>query len=80
MDSNNKLFSVKNILVFLVLLLLIVAIPVVVYLSKQQTQLRSQAAGDGNMTFSGPGVKETGGQYVTTTKDIQVNVTSPFSQ
>lgn len=78
--ANNSLFSVKNILIFLVLIIMIIAIPVAVYLSNQQTQLKSQAAGDGNMTFSGTGVKEENGNYVTTTKDIQVVVTSPFGK
>ncbi len=79
-STNNSLFSIKNILIFLVLLIMIIAIPVAVYLSNQQTQLKSRAAGDGNMTFTGEGVKESGGQYSTTTKDIQVVVTSPFGK
>ncbi len=74
-----KLFSFKNILIFLVLLIMIIAIPVAVELSKRQTQIKSQASGDGDVTFTGANVKQdTNGNFVSNSKDIQIKITSPF--
>lgn len=75
----NNLFSFKNILLFIVLIIMIIAIPVAVKLSQQQTQLKSQAATEGEVSFTGPNVKQdANGNFVTNSSDIQIKVTSPF--
>lgn len=70
----------------LLLLILVVSIPLVVRLVQQQTQLRSKAAGGGQIVFKDPPgkpgvVKENpvgSGNFVTTDPNIQIQVTSPF--
>lgn len=76
-----KLFSVKNVLLVVALLLMIVAIPVAVQLSSQRTQIKSQAATEADVTFTGTSVKQdANGNFTTTSPDIQVKVTSPFGK
>lgn len=87
MDSSSfdsdKLFSKKNIISYLILAIIILAIPIGVRLAQQQTQLRSLATGD-EIKFSGTGVtcdpnaasNEVGCK--TTSGTVKIELTSPF--
>lgn len=58
---------------------MVVAIPVAVKLSQQKTQIKSQAAGEGEVSFTGPNVKQdTNGNFTTSSPDVQLKLTSPF--
>lgn len=77
MDSGEKLFSKKHIIYFLLLLIMVVAIPVGVKLVQEQQQLRSQASGEGTVTPVGDGVTCVGKICTTTTKGIQIDIKAP---
>lgn len=79
-SSGVTLFSKKNIITFLLIGILLAAIPVAVRLAQQQQQLKSRAGGGPDVTFvTNDKVKvDSGGNFTTTTPDIQVQVTSPF--
>lgn len=82
MDYANKIFSKKNIIIYLILAIIILTIPFVVSLVQKQTQLKSFAANadfkfvpesDGSVKCDGQG------ENCSTTKTgIQIRITSPF--
>ncbi len=76
--SENKLFSKKNIISYLLLAILIVAIPVGLKLGQQQQILKSRAAGEPPIVFKGTGVDCSKGECVTTSATIDVEVFSPL--
>lgn len=66
-------------MLLLVLTIMMIAIPVAVKLSQERTQIKSQAASEGEVTFAGTNVKQdANGNLSTSTPDVQVKVTSPF--
>lgn len=83
MDYQQQLFSKGNIISFLMIAILIVAIPVVVNLAQKQQQLKSQAAGE-EIKFSGPTVTCDSGAATgevgcsTTAPEVRVELNSPF--
>lgn len=82
MDYSAKLFSKRNIIIYLVLAIIILTIPLVVGLAQKQTQLKSSAA-NADFKFvpqSDNSVKcDTSGENcTTTTPNIQIRITSPF--
>lgn len=84
MDYNfvqqDKLFSKKNLISYLVLLILVLAIPLGVRLVKTQQQLQSRAAG-GGITFRGTGVTcPATGECTSTEAQIEVVLDSPFGE
>ncbi len=80
--SENKLFSKKNIISYLLLAILIVAIPVGIRLVQQQQILKSRAAGEAPITFKSPSgtnvVDCSKGECVTTSSTIDIEVFSPL--
>lgn len=82
MDYTTKIFSKKNIVGYLILAIIILAIPLLVILVQKQTQLKSQAASAEFKFVKDPdgGVKcDTSDENCTTNKQtIQLRITSPF--
>lgn len=77
-QDSKGLLTKKNIITFLVVILLLLAIPITVKLVQQQQQIKSKAAGD-PITFTGPNIsKDSSGQYVTTDPTVQVELNSPL--
>lgn len=77
--SGINLFSKRNIISFLVIGIMLAAIPVAVRLVKEQQQLKSKAASTAGIIFTGDKVKQdSSGNYTTTSPDLQIKVTSPF--
>lgn len=75
----DSLFSKRNIIGILLIAIMLLAIPVAVRLAQEQQQLRSQAAGEGDIIFTGTSVKQDStGNFTTTSPDVQIKVTSPF--
>lgn len=76
--AEEKLFSRKNIITYLLLAIIAAAIPVGVKLVQTQKLLRSQAAVTGNeVTF--PRLKhDAQGNFVTNTTQIEIRLDSPF--
>lgn len=73
------LLTKKNILGLVVVLVLLAAIPLTVNLVQQRQQVRSKAAGEPPIVFSGPNVsKDSNNQYVTTDPTVQVELRSPL--
>lgn len=63
----------------MLILIIMLAIPVGVKLAQERQQIHSQAAGTGNIIFSGTTVtKDQTNNYVTTSPTVQVQVVSPF--
>lgn len=77
MSSQDKLFSKKNLISFLLLAILILAIPLIVRLVQQQTQIKSKAASGNEITF--PDLrKDERGNFVTKSPQIKILLDSPF--
>lgn len=78
-SSGIDLFSKKNIITFLIIGIMLAAIPVAVRLAQQQQQLKSQAAAL-NVSFetSSTTKQDSTGNFTTTSPDIIVRVASPF--
>lgn len=76
-NTENKLFSKKNIISFLVLAIVVLAIPLgVKLLLTQQAILKSRAAGT-EVTF--PELRQNAnGDYVSQSENIKVQLNSPF--
>lgn len=76
--SENKLSSKRNIMTFLVIGILMLAIPFGVSLTMREQTLKSKAAGD-EITFSGSGVRQDAqGNWFTTDPSVQVVLKSPL--
>lgn len=76
-SSSDNLFSKKNIITYLILAIIVLAIPVAVKLVQNQQILRSQAALQPPITF--PDLKrEQQGIPITTSPNIKVQLISPF--
>jgi len=77
--SDSNLFSKKNIISFLVIGILMLAIPVGVQLVQKQQALKSKAAGD-PINLVGPNVKCSQGtnECVVTDKSFEVELRSPY--
>lgn len=77
-QQEEKLFSKKNLIPYLILAIFILAIPLGVKLVQTQTQLKSRAAG-GDITFRGTGVTcPATGECSATEAQIEVVLDSPF--
>ena len=80
---NDNLFSKKNLITYLLLAILAVAIPLGIQMVQQQIELRTKATGE-EIKFSGTGVScdpsipASGVQCTTTNPTITVELTSPF--
>lgn len=75
--SEEKLFSKRNIITYLIMAIIIVAIPIAVKLARTQQALRSQAAVENPITF--PDLrKNSQGDYETKVPEIEIKVVSPF--
>lgn len=74
--SSDSIFSKKNIVSYLILAIIVLAIPLGIALIQRQTQLKSKATAD-PISFSGTGVNCTATQCTTTsaTNDIQISST-----
>lgn len=77
----------RSTIIAIVVLILAVAIPVTIRLAQQQTQLKSKAAASlrGEVKFRGPNVSGEGcinptGDCTATKRDIELEITNPFSQ
>lgn len=68
--------SKKNLMTLVLIGILLLAIPVGITLLKQQQVIKSRATGD-EIRFSGANVKCTGGNCITTSPDVQIELTSP---
>ncbi|MBI2040239.1 hypothetical protein HYT18_04135 [Candidatus Microgenomates bacterium] len=81
--DSDKLFSKKNLITYLILAIIILAIPIGVRLVQQQTQLKSLAA-ESKIEFSGdgvtcdPSVPSSAIACTTTESTITIELTSPF--
>lgn len=77
-QQEEKLFSKKNLIPYLILLILVLAIPLGVRLVQTQQQLQSRAAG-GEVSFRGSGVTcPATGECTATQPQIEVVLDSPF--
>ncbi len=77
-SQSDKLFSRKNIIYYLILLILILAIPLSIRLVQTQQQLKSRAAA-GEVSFRGEGVNcPAAGECTATQSQIEVVLDSPF--
>lgn len=77
-QSEGKLFSKRNLISYLILLILILAIPLGLRLVQTQQKLASRAAG-GEVTFRGEGVDcPVTGECTATRSQIEVVLDSPF--
>ncbi len=80
-DQISELFTKKNIINLVVLLLLVLGIPLAVQLAKTQQIFRSNAAAvEPNLEFRGNCINSQGGTTVATCKDIKVKLTPPWPQ
>lgn len=77
-SSDNHWFSKKNIITYLILAILVLAIPLGVKLVQTQQQLKSKAALE-TVTFRGEGVNcPATGECTATQPQIEVVLDSPF--
>lgn len=78
LPTQENLFTKKNIITFLILAIIAVAIPVGIRLVQTQQLLRSQAAPGNEVTF--PNLRQDAqGNYVTTDpQKVDVRLESPF--
>jgi len=77
--QESNLFSKRNIITFLLIAIMMAAIPVAVKMAQEQQQLKSKAASTAGIIFTGDKVKQdSSGNYTTTSPDLQIKVTSPF--
>lgn len=67
----------KNLVSLLILGILVLALPIGITLLRQQQILRSKAAGE-PITFSGAGVTQKNGNWVSTTPQVTIKLTSPL--
>ena len=75
--QEEKLFSKKNVITYLIMAIIIVAIPIAVRLARTQQALRSQAAVENPITF--PDLRKNAqGDYETKVPEIEIKVESPF--
>ncbi|MDO8618717.1 MAG: hypothetical protein Q7R49_02095 [Candidatus Daviesbacteria bacterium] len=79
-ETGINLFSKKNIITFLLIGIMLAAIPVAVRLVQEQQQLESKAGGGANVSFvtSSTLKQDSSGNFTTTSPDINVRVASPF--
>lgn len=78
-ESENKLLTRKNIITFLLVGIMLLVIPVGVQLIQQQQTLKSKAASEASINFSGEGVEcDEAGNCTTTSDTIQIELNSPF--
>lgn len=76
-ESENQLFTKKNIITFLLLGILVLAIPIAVILVQKQQELRSRAAGE-VVTFSGDGVACDSSGCKTNSSTVDITFNSPY--
>jgi hypothetical protein len=75
-NINNPLLTKRNIITLLVVLIILLIIPLGVKLVQQQQQLRSKAASQASITFSGPNVSSD--KTTTTSPEVQVELRAPW--
>lgn len=77
LSPNEKLFSKKNLIAYLILAILVVAIPLGVNLIKKQTELRVKAAG-GDIKFPTTETQQCSGDNCTTTSQtVKLEIKAP---
>lgn len=69
--------NTRNLISLLVLGILILAVPIGINLVRQQQILRSRAAVD-PIIFTGTGVSQRNGNWVSTTPQVSIKLTSPL--
>ena len=79
MEPNNTTFNKRNIIIFAVLVLLVVALPVGILLVQQQQRTTTQAA-EAQIRFTGSNVncESNGANCTTTSPTVEVELTSPY--
>lgn len=75
-ETDNKLFTKKNIISLLIIGIILLIIPVGVKLAQQQQQFRSQAANPVQIIFTGPNVSTD--KKTATTPEIEVQLHAPW--
>ena len=75
--TEEKLFSKKNIITYLILAIIVLAIPVGVRIVETQRALQSKATGN-EITFPDLTRVDSAGNPITTTTQIKIKLDSPF--
>lgn len=75
-ETNNTLFTKKNILTLLIIFIALLIIPVGVKLVQEQQQLKSRAGGAATINFTGSNVDSD--KKTTTSPDVEVELRAPW--
>lgn len=75
-SSDNKLLSKKNLISYLILAIIILAIPLLVSLVQRQTQLKPKAAAN-EVTFPELS-QDASGNFVSKSPRVKIQLSSPF--
>ena len=76
--SSDKLFSKRNIIAYLILAIIILAIPVIVRLVQTQQLIKSQAASGSEITLPELNKINPQGLQITNSPSVKVQLNSPF--